>query len=144
MSPAFIHAAGLCACVRCMSGLQWCCTMNAGQLRICLAEAFRACCPPAGPWIQHFNASSPSLCCSSSCLSLCQHPDMTSISCEWQHHSLTKPACMLQDIFTSLTGASKPHHVVDEKGVVLGYSHFGMLAAARYVASGSACKRMSF
>ena len=77
-------------------------------------------------------------------LHLCQHPDMTTISCEWQHHSLTKPACMLQDIFTSLTGASKPHHVVDEKGVVLGYSHFGMLAAARYVASDSACKRMSF
>ena len=37
----------------------------------------------------------------------------------------------VQDIFTSLTGASKPHHVVDDQGVVLGYSHFGMLAAAR-------------
>ena len=65
-------------------------------------------------------------------------------------------------MFTSLTGASKPHHVVDEDGVVLGYrsgppeartsmkcavpvqgqgaelcapacSHFGMLAAARWI-----------
>jgi pimeloyl-ACP methyl ester carboxylesterase len=39
----------------------------------------------------------------------------------------------LQDIFTSLTGASKPHHMVDHNGVVMGYSHFGMLAAARYI-----------
>ena len=39
-----------------------------------------------------------------------------------------------QDLFTSLTGASKPHHMVDsESGVVLGYSHFGMLAAARWL-----------
>lgn len=38
----------------------------------------------------------------------------------------------MQDIFTSLTGASKPHHMVDGAGVVLGYSHFGMLAAARW------------
>ena len=42
---------------------------------------------------------------------------------------------LLQDIFTSLTGASKPHHMVDGAGVVLGYSHFGMLAAARWVLS---------
>ena len=39
-----------------------------------------------------------------------------------------------QDMFTSLTGTSKPHHMVDpESGVVLGYSHFGMLAAARWL-----------
>ncbi|KAL3134993.1 hypothetical protein ABBQ32_007945 [Trebouxia sp. C0010 RCD-2024] len=37
-------------------------------------------------------------------------------------------------MFTSLTGTSKPHHMVDpESGVVLGYSHFGMLAAARWL-----------
>lgn len=36
-------------------------------------------------------------------------------------------------MFTSLTGASKPHHIVDEAGVVLGYSHFGMLAGARWL-----------
>lgn len=39
----------------------------------------------------------------------------------------------LQDMFTSLTGASRPHHVVDGAGVVLGYSHFGMLAGARWL-----------
>ena len=40
----------------------------------------------------------------------------------------------MQDMFTSLTGASKPHHMVDpDSGVVLGYSHFGMLAAARWL-----------
>lgn len=40
----------------------------------------------------------------------------------------------LKDMFTSLTGTSKPHHMVDpESGVVLGYSHFGMLAAARWL-----------
>lgn len=38
-----------------------------------------------------------------------------------------------KDMFTSLTGASKPHHLVDANGVVLGYSHFGMLAAARWI-----------
>ena len=37
-------------------------------------------------------------------------------------------------MFTSLTGTSKPHHMADpETGVVLGYSHFGMLAAARWL-----------
>lgn len=30
-------------------------------------------------------------------------------------------------------GASKPHHLVDANGVVLGYSHFGMLASARWI-----------
>lgn len=39
----------------------------------------------------------------------------------------------IKDAFTSLTGASKPHHVVDSNGVTLGYSHFGMLAAARWM-----------
>ena len=39
----------------------------------------------------------------------------------------------VKDAFTSLTGASKPHHVVDGNGVTLGYSHFGMLAAARWL-----------
>ncbi|KAI8114590.1 hypothetical protein M9434_002711 [Picochlorum sp. BPE23] len=41
----------------------------------------------------------------------------------------------VKDAFTSLTGASKPHHVVDSNGVTLGYSHFGMLAAARWMKS---------
>ena len=36
-------------------------------------------------------------------------------------------------MFTSLTGASKPHHIVNNAGVVLGYSHFGMLAGARWL-----------
>lgn len=36
-------------------------------------------------------------------------------------------------MFTSLTSASKPHHMVSGSGVILGYSHFGMLAAARWV-----------
>ena len=40
---------------------------------------------------------------------------------------------LLQDMFTSMTSASKPHHVVDANGVVLGYSHFGMLASARWI-----------
>ena len=42
-------------------------------------------------------------------------------------------ARQVKDAFTSLTGASKPHHVVDSNGVTLGYSHFGMLAAARWL-----------
>lgn len=37
----------------------------------------------------------------------------------------------VKDLFTSLSGAAKPHHMVDTNGVVLGYSHFGMLAASR-------------
>ncbi len=32
-----------------------------------------------------------------------------------------------------MTSASKPHHVVDADGVTLGYTHFGMLAAARWI-----------
>jgi hypothetical protein len=36
-------------------------------------------------------------------------------------------------MFTSMTSASKPHHVVDADGVTLGYTHFGMLAAARWI-----------
>ena len=32
-----------------------------------------------------------------------------------------------------MTSASKPHHVVDGRGVVLGHSHFGMLASARWI-----------
>ena len=39
----------------------------------------------------------------------------------------------VQDMFTSLTSASKPHHMMSGTGVILGYSHFGMLAAARWV-----------
>ena len=39
----------------------------------------------------------------------------------------------LRDIFTSLSGTIKPHHVFGRDGVVLGYSHFGMLAAARWI-----------
>lgn len=39
----------------------------------------------------------------------------------------------VKDIFTSLSGAGKPHHMVDSCGVVLGHSHFGMLAAARWL-----------
>ena len=47
---------------------------------------------------------------------------------------LRQSIALLQDMFTSLTGTSKPHHMVDpESGVVLGYSHFGMLAAARWL-----------
>lgn len=42
------------------------------------------------------------------------------------------PLCV-QDMFTSLTSASKPHHMLSGAGVILGYSHFGMLAAARWV-----------
>lgn len=38
-----------------------------------------------------------------------------------------------KDMFTSLTGACKPHHLYDTNGVTLGYAHFGMLAAARYL-----------
>jgi hypothetical protein len=38
-----------------------------------------------------------------------------------------------KDMFTSLTGASKPHHMVSSDGVVLGFSHFGMLAGARWL-----------
>ncbi len=34
----------------------------------------------------------------------------------------------------SATGATKPHHVVTSDGVTLGYSHLGMLAAARWLA----------
>jgi hypothetical protein len=38
------------------------------------------------------------------------------------------------DLFTSLTGVVKPHHIVcDKAGAVLGYSHLGMLAAARWL-----------
>ena len=47
--------------------------------------------------------------------------------------SLACPA--VQDMFTSLTGASKPHHMMNDQGVVLGHSHFGMLAAARWIMS---------
>lgn len=39
----------------------------------------------------------------------------------------------IRDIFTSLSGTTKPHHVVNADGVVLGHSHFGMLAAARWI-----------
>ena len=39
----------------------------------------------------------------------------------------------LRDIFTSLSGTTKPHHLFGRDGVVLGYSHFGMLAAARWI-----------
>lgn len=39
----------------------------------------------------------------------------------------------IKDAFTNLTGASKPHHVLNERGLVLGYCHFGMLAAARWI-----------
>ncbi len=33
-------------------------------------------------------------------------------------HRMSPPMHM-QDMFTSLTGASKPHHIVDDAGVVL-------------------------
>lgn len=39
----------------------------------------------------------------------------------------------LRDIFTSLSGTTKPHHMMGCDGVVLGYAHFGMLAAARWI-----------
>jgi cytochrome bd-type quinol oxidase subunit 1 len=44
-----------------------------------------------------------------------------------------RPPWRVQDMFTSMTSASKPHHVVDADGVTLGYTHFGMLAAARWI-----------
>ena len=47
--------------------------------------------------------------------------------------NLSPVIVLLQDMFTSLTGASKPHHIVNNAGVVLGYSHFGMLAGARWL-----------
>ena len=47
--------------------------------------------------------------------------------------SLSLIDVLSQDMFTSLTGASKPHHIVNNAGVVLGYSHFGMLAGARWL-----------
>ncbi|GIL58723.1 hypothetical protein Vafri_13716 [Volvox africanus] len=42
----------------------------------------------------------------------------------------------MKDLFTTLAGAAKPHHVVDPDSgrLVLGYSHLGMLAAARWLA----------
>ncbi|GFR41943.1 hypothetical protein Agub_g2737, partial [Astrephomene gubernaculifera] len=42
----------------------------------------------------------------------------------------------MKDLFTSLAGAAKPHHVVDPLTgqLVLGWSHLGMLAAARWLA----------
>ena len=64
------------------------------------------------------------------CLRLRQAAVLLSALDRLQLGSKLTQGCV-QDIFTSLTGASKPHHVVDEQGVVLGYSHFGMLAAAR-------------
>jgi len=48
-------------------------------------------------------------------------------------HSDAHMAPALQDMFTSMTSASKPHHVVDGRGVVMGHSHFGMLASARWI-----------
>jgi hypothetical protein len=39
----------------------------------------------------------------------------------------------MRDLFTSLSGTTKPHHVMGGDGLVLGYSHFGMLAAARWI-----------
>lgn len=39
----------------------------------------------------------------------------------------------MKDLFTSLSGAVKPHHMVRNNRVVLGYSHLGMLAAARWL-----------
>jgi hypothetical protein len=39
----------------------------------------------------------------------------------------------MRDLFTSLSGTTKPHHVVGKDGLVLGYSHFGMLASARWI-----------
>jgi hypothetical protein len=39
----------------------------------------------------------------------------------------------MKDLFTSLSGAVKPHHMLRQNAVVLGYSHLGMLAAARWI-----------
>jgi hypothetical protein len=46
---------------------------------------------------------------------------------------LIRGTTSIKDAFTSLTGTSKPHHVVGNTGVVLGWSHFGMLASARWI-----------
>lgn len=59
------------------------------------------------------------MCCTISTWQLLQAPQRVNIA--------------VQDMFTSLTGASKPHHIVDGAGVVLGYAHFGMLAGARWL-----------
>lgn len=39
----------------------------------------------------------------------------------------------IRDVFTSLSVTSKPHHVLGESGMVVGWSHFGMLAGARWI-----------
>eukprot|EP00798_Chlamydomonas_sp_ICE-L_P018827 gene18827-25373_t len=39
----------------------------------------------------------------------------------------------LKDLFTSLAATTKPHHRVEAHGVVMGYGHLGMLAAARWL-----------
>ncbi|MEW5308838.1 MAG: hypothetical protein WDW38_000768 [Sanguina aurantia] len=39
----------------------------------------------------------------------------------------------MKDLFTTLAGAAKPHHQVQQHRVILGYSHLGMLAAARWM-----------
>ena len=39
----------------------------------------------------------------------------------------------LKDLLTSLTATTKPHHKVQSSGVILGYGHLGMLAAARFL-----------
>lgn len=50
-------------------------------------------------------------------------------SCSLLCPSTSTTLCVLP----MLAGASKPHHLVDSNGVVLGFSHFGMLAAARWI-----------
>ena len=51
----------------------------------------------------------------------------------WSTLHLLRGTHSIKDAFTNLTGASKPHHVLNDKGLVLGYCHFGMLAAARWI-----------
>ncbi|GLC75379.1 hypothetical protein PLESTF_001630500 [Pleodorina starrii] len=60
---------------------------------------------------------------------LCDHCLRAVVLCIRGTHSM-------KDLFTSLAGAAKPHHVVDPSSgqLVLGYSHLGMLAAARWLA----------
>lgn len=62
-----------------------------------------------------------------------QSPEMVIIDPFRAQEPWILPSLPMQDLFTSLTSASKPHHMLSESGVILGYSHFGMLAAARWV-----------
>lgn len=64
---------------------------------------------------------------------VCNSPVNQAISSNWKAvppsfvRSLTTLFCV------ACAGTVKPHHVVTPEGVALGYSHLGMLAAARWL-----------